>query len=404
MAELYNVYDNKYLNLCHQSGKFVKIKIELLDWREQAIGEIVTNILNTAGSININYQQGTRRTCNLSIIDKQISYLPNENSPFWYNKKFKVYLGLMADKDIYYWSQGVFLIQNLSFDNICTLNIEGIDKFGLFDGSLNLSKADSEYTYLAGKFTIFNIIQSVLLSDMGNGYATDYVQPIIDFYYLNTIIKSDIVLSNGNFVGEMLIEIANLYGADLYYDTDGHLVFHKSVDYVSPNAYKYLAPQWHFDENNSAFLTQSNSYQLDGHNRVYVYTNSSVAKNYSYTAYNTNPSSPINVSAVGIKSLDDVEIALADDVDDDSCRQYGEYLLSKECRNTVSSDITCSIIPHLDVNKTISITNKQLHYNSELFLINSITLPLGTSNMNINCTNIQCLPDFTCNVTMGGEI
>ena len=169
---------------------------------------------------------------------------------------------------------------------------------------------------------------------------------------------------------------------------------------VSPTLYQYIAPQWYFNDTNCDFLTQVNNYQLDGHNRVFVYTNSSDSVNYSYTSLNTNPSSPLDINAVGTRSLDDVEITLTKDMTDDDCRQYGEYVLSKECRNTVNSELTCNIIPHLDVNKIISITNNQTNYNDERFIVNSITLPIGTSNMSINATNIQSLPDFTCNVNM----
>ena len=401
MAEFYNVYNENYINACKQSVKLIKIKIELLDWLEQAIGEITTNIVNTSGNINVSYQQGTRRTCSISIIDKQVIYLPNENSPFWYNKKIKIYLGISAGKDIYYWSQGVFLIQSLSFDNNYTLNIEGVDKFGLFDGSLNLLKADSQYEYLAnGDVTIYSLIQNTLLSDIGNGYATDYIQPIIDFEYLNKKLQADIVLDSGRFIGEMLVELANIYSADIYYDADGHLIFHKMFGDISPTLYQYIAPQWYFNDTNCDFLTQVNNYQLDGHNRVFVYTNSSDSVNCSYTALNTNPASPLDINAVGTRSLDDTEIALIEDMTDDDCRQYGEYLLLKECRNTVNSELTCNIIPHLDVNKIISITNNQTNYNDERFIVNSITLPIGTSNMSISATNIQSLPDFTCNVNM----
>lgn len=99
------------------------------------------------------------------------------------------------------------------------------------------------------------------------------------------------------------------------------------------------------------------------------------------------------------------KIGLCETVNKQKCTHLGmflasEYLLSKECRNTVNSELTCNIIPHLDVNKIISITNNQTNYNDERFIVNSITLPVGTSNMSISATNIQSLPDFTCNVNM----
>ena len=89
MAEFYNIYNENYVNACQQSVKLIKIKIELLDWLEQAIGEITTNIVNASGNINVNYQQGIRRSCSISIVYKQVSYLTNENTPIRYNKNFK---------------------------------------------------------------------------------------------------------------------------------------------------------------------------------------------------------------------------------------------------------------------------------------------------------------------------
>lgn len=261
--------------------------------------------------------------------------------------------------------------------------------------------ADVNYNALAKDGnTIYSLIQDTLLLDMGNGLPIDCTTPIIDFDYFGKLLQADVTLDVGNYVGELFIETANFYGANIYYDADGHLIFHKMFGDNLPSAYKNIAPQWNFTDNNCTFISQNNNYQFDGHNRVMVYTNSNNSINYSYTAMNTNPASPLNISAVGTRSLDDVEITLTSDMSDDNCRQYAEYLLLKECRMTVNSEITCDIIPHLDVDKTISVTNKEFNYNSELFIINSITLPLGTSNMSISATNIQCLPDFTCNVNI----
>lgn len=400
MAEYYNMRNNNYLYACQQSIKKTMLKLELLDWNEQTVGEVETSIINTDGSINIENAQGTRRSCNLTIVDKQITLLPNTDSPFWYKKKFKLYLGIVHGKDVYYWSQGIFLIKTLSISNYI-LNIEGVDKFALFDGAMNLMKSDICYSALAvNGNSIWGLIQETLLLDSGDGYVIDPIQPIIDFEYKGKLLEADVKMDSGQFIGELLINLANFYGADIYYDTDGHLIFHRMFGDNRVSAYQFVTNQWYFNDENSILLTQSNNYNLDGHNRVRVYTSADNMENYEYVAVNTNPASDLNTSAVGVRSLDDEEVSLTVDMTNDDCRQYAEYLLSKECRTSISSDVTCTVLPHLDVNQIVTVTNKYLKHDAEKFIVNNITMSLGNQPMTLGVTNLQVLPDFTCDVSI----
>lgn len=397
MAEFYNVCNKKYKYLCEQNTREIRVKLDVLDWNENTTESIETSIINTDGSINVSYQQGTRRTCNLTIIDRYIKFLPSINSPFWHNKKFKLYIGIVCGRDVYYWSQGVYLINSVTVNNH-TLNIEGVDKFALFDGTFNLMKADVDYKALAvNSNSIWGLIQETLLLDSGKGVIVDPIQPIIDFEYKGKLLEADIILDSGQFIGELLINLANFYGADIYYDTDGHLIFHRMFGDNRVSAYQYSPTQWHFNNNNSIFLSQDVNFEFSGHNRIKVFAEGN-QEYYEYTAINTNPASDLNTSAVGVRSLDDEEITLTDGMGVDECRQQAEYLLSKECRTSISSNIICAILPHLDVNQIIAVTNEYLKHDAEKFIVNNITMSLGNQPMTLNVTNLQVLPDFICNV------
>ena len=105
--EFYNRYSTEYLSSLKKKSRKFLFKIELLSDDESAIGEIVNDLSNVDGQININYEQITRRSCSFSIKSTKKKYIPSKNSPFWFNRKFKIYIGLVVRDNIYWWSQGI---------------------------------------------------------------------------------------------------------------------------------------------------------------------------------------------------------------------------------------------------------------------------------------------------------
>lgn len=62
--EYFNQTSSEYFYFLGNDNNNYKIKLEILTYYENAIGEIVRDIPTTAqGQININYQQITRRSC-----------------------------------------------------------------------------------------------------------------------------------------------------------------------------------------------------------------------------------------------------------------------------------------------------------------------------------------------------
>ena len=78
--EYVNVYDQKYVDVCRRPQKYPVFKIEILDYNEYVIADVTNDIrIDEDGSIQIQYQQGVRRTCEFTITNIDRKYLPTEN-------------------------------------------------------------------------------------------------------------------------------------------------------------------------------------------------------------------------------------------------------------------------------------------------------------------------------------
>lgn len=159
--EYYELINSDYLECCQKSHICYKVKVELLDHYENTLGELTTSISNTSGSINISYSQGVRRNCNISAFNYNHKFdLDKHDSDFFINRKFKVYTGIQANSDTYWFSQGIFITQSCSSDNNI-ISISGVDKFGLFTDALNSNKLQTAHSIPCGQ-KVGNIIKDSL--------------------------------------------------------------------------------------------------------------------------------------------------------------------------------------------------------------------------------------------------
>lgn len=395
--EYYNTYTASYIKALKQTRRLYRIKLEILDHWERVVDEITRDLsADTKGSININYQQGTRRSCSLTMVDINRKYLPSENSWFWYNRKFKLYLGIvdLYNGDVYWWSQGVYITQSASSERN-SVTIEGVDKFGLFDGTLKTAMSDVKRIVPSGT-SFRDLIRDTIMLDMGNGKPIDPIEPHIDKSYNLKSTQAEISIESGNHIGEIFTELASSYSADVYYDIEGRLNFHNLYTNYRISGYKFLAHQWEYNTNKAFYCNPNMEYQFDGENCVTVYTNASSLANVSATVYNRNPQSPLRVDYVGIRMLEPQEITYiycSQSEMQERCKEYGEYLLLQHTLMGTSISFNSPIIPHMDVNATIGITDNYYGTENQTFVVQSLTIPLGAGEMNVSACNIQWLPD-----------
>ena len=355
--EYFNRYSDAYINTLKGGNCHYVLRLELLSDNESVVGDITQDLaLSSAGQITINYEQITRRSCSLTLIDVDDKYVPHRNSPFWINRKFKLWLGVVVKRisrisgvdvitdDIYWWSQGVFYTLSAVAQGH-TVEIEGVDKGAAMDGTLKLNMTDAEYLIERGD-NIGETIKELLALDVGASQMTtvngliysgshpiDCIQPIIGVQYFTMNVYSQITVDANNYVADIFTNLADLYSADCYYDTEGHFMF---VPFIESSGYSFMPKQWEFSDLSSSFEDVNYNYSYDGENAVTYYTNTTEAgvPNVAWTAYNTNPLSPLCIS-VGIRRAQSQEIPYYNYYGDAAVEDCEEYIaeLQKEIQD-----------------------------------------------------------------------
>ena len=454
--EYYNIIDDRYLNALKQNIIYPVFKVELMDFAENVIGELTQDISQEeSGSISINYQQGVRRSCSLTLFNvnenlklKQGKYLLNENG-LWVNTKFKLYTGVKVFKtqqirreldieneedllfqdssgqdedesisllyrkntnttqqDIYWFSQGIYLLTNpsvLKDMSKKTITINGIDKFGVFGSETNFNQTESTYVIEEGSL-IGNVITSILNFDTNNGLPLDTKRPFIDPNAKTLVTTGDsqeVIVSQARlpfeinkspetYFSDILIELANIYACDIYYDVEGRLHFEKGNEKQSMNDFGSL---WDFSDKEAEYFNPQLDYDFTSvYNVIKVIGNNPVADLFVHIAKNEDPSSPTRIQLLGEKILY-IESSFC--YNEERTKDFANYMLRKKSMMPLTFSFQSSFMPHLDVNKIITITDDYYNYSQERFIIQSLTIPLTTKSlMDIECTNTAVIPYF----------
>lgn len=401
--EYFNVYNKRYIQILQSPPLRYKIRLNLLGEYENVLGEITKDISVTAqGQISISMQSITRCSCSLTLYGVENNYLPNPDSLIWFGRKFKLFIGVVdkINNDIYWWSNGVYFIQSAGSDGT-TVNIEAVDKGGLLDGSLSENLLQSDYIIERGS-RISDVIKDTLMLDTGKG-VIDPVPPIIDTCFNDILTESEITVNVNSYIGDIFSALAENYKCNVYYDANGHLRFNKTADAQYADGYKYLSHQWDYNDNDAWYSNRNYQYNFDGYNSVTVYTNISESENngeedlnVSYTARNNNPLSPLRISLIGIRNTESKEIKYVNVSKNEMkkrCKDLGDYLLMKDSFLGMTLSFDSPIIPHMDVDMPIGITDKRQNLDNSVFIVHSLTIPFSAGAMGISATNINWLPN-----------
>ena len=451
--EYYNKIDDRYLNALKQPKIYPVFKVELMDFAENVIGEITQDISKEdSGSISVNFQQGVRRSCSLTLINvnenlhlREGKYLLNENG-LWVNTKFKLYTGikiksfenllpeeldytgsedlLYKDKDseqenlwvrnrgqeiqedIYWFSQGVFLLTDPSVLRDMskrTITLNGIDKFGVFGSETNFSSTEATYKIEADS-NVREVISSILDFDKGNGLKLDVKEPYLDpntkvlvsnelgeVPVAQATLPFDINKSPETYFSDILIELANVFACDIYYDTEGRLHLEKGNEKMDMEDFNSL---WDYSDKEPEYFSPQLNYDFKSVFNVVkvVGDNPSSTDLFEVTLKNEDPSSPTRIALLGEKILY-IESSFCYNLQ--RTKDFANYMLKKKTMVPLTFSLQSSFIPHLDVNKIITITDDYYNFSQQRFVIQSLTIPLTTKSlMDIECTNTALIPYF----------
>lgn len=361
---------------------------------ERAKEDITEYMQLDSGSLGVNYNQGQRRSLNFTLNNTNGRFTPNlANNGLWINTKFKFELGVELDNgDVIFSSAGVFVLSNpsaLRQNAQKTIDVQCVDKFALLDGTLG-GTLETTYEIPSGS-NIKEVVQNTLLLDNGNGYPID-IQPLVfDSLYANATTQYTITKSPNESLGDMLIELANMIGCDVWYGVDGNLIFRSGTRDITHITKPTL---WHYKDTELEYVSNSTTYDFTKvRNSVTVVgANVNGDKIYVGVAENVNPKSSTRVGVIGrkIKYVEDSNI-----YNEELAQQRAEYELNKVSilQNTISLQSTYMI--HLDVNNCIAIDDDFFKYFDTRFVIQSLNIPLSINSViDIQCTNIAELPYY----------
>ena len=412
------------------------VKIELLDEYENSYLEITQELSSEdSGAISSNLGQGVRQSADFSIFDPAGIFLPNPNDKyFWIGRKFKIYTGLSTrtyseqanpllysgnknqqvsstdeppedisvikvsdnskttQEDIYWFARGVYIITDISGSSSGgdrMVSITGVDKFGAFTNDTGFNEMVGTFSLPKG-ISIDKAIKEILNQDIGNGNKLDPAEPIIDPHYQSFTLPLDIDKGPGSYIGELLEDLANSLRADIYYDNDGHLNVWRTMD---ADEYKESVKQWDYYYGDQEYINNSINYKLTNvANSIYVVGDNPSASTLPQAwVENTNPKSPLSIGKIGRKTR---YIESSTIQTNKEAKDYANYILKQNTMlgHTMSFDST--LIPHLKINDTITITDERYNYTQTNFIITSINYPIGLGTMSISASNAVELPEI----------
>ena len=212
--------------LLQRPTRYLHIKVELLNQNDVVIDVLQGYAIS--GNININADSAYRRSGNLKMVIHNNNLIPSPSSKIWFNRKVRIYIGLMDWNDEIVWfNQGQFVIQNAQIDlsgaeKIIELDLA--DCISLIDGTLggNLSH---ETRIIAQSTTINQALRSVL-SSLGK-VSIDEIK--VDG--LDALVPYDITSDPNSTVYDLVKELLNLYmGWEIFYNESGYLIIQKIKD------------------------------------------------------------------------------------------------------------------------------------------------------------------------------
>lgn len=414
MAVCFNVTNKSYFKTLNHSNLSYRLMVEILDHFENTIDRIEQDIdSNDIGSIQCNNQQGTRKSCSFTLINVDEKYTIEENHPFWYNRKFRLWLGVTDNTDTFYFAKGVYITLSADSDSAAkTVSINGVDKYGQLDGTLKVLASDIYDTTFEIGSKIDTVVRDILMLDLGNGYVLDPVEPIIDYDIGMNKLYKEYTLGAGEYYGSFMTELMTSFGCDIFYNNMGRLVIQRVFNEDLPYWFVFKSPEYEFSHIKPHYSDPKLNGELTGINKVTVsIEEDNTEATASYTAYNKNPRSPLCYDRIGARVYEQnggiIYISAGDDSADTpavKCKDYAEYILLQETCRSLSMSFSAQVIPHLNEGDIITIKDPQFNLDNEKFIINSISFPLGIGEMNIEATNISYLPTSLDNSALNMEV
>lgn len=385
------------------------IKIEWLNQDESTAFEFTDSLYDINASSDVNYQNGSRRSCTVKI-DNFRNRFPIDFNHIWMGQKFKLWKGIYLDDETpYYLPQGVFYVSNpndVYNPTEKTVTLNGVDKWAYLDGTLHGVLTGTYQTNV--DTNLFDATRKLLTLPLGMGEndttPIDPIPPFLSPYFLTKTTtvngKEKSVLDcpytatveRGKSYADILLEYATILCAKIYYDVNGRLVLEPMIDTADDITDTDKEILWDFTTEDPSFLGISQTYNFDKvYNDFIVLGNVVNGYQFKGRVQNRNPLSDTSVQKIGLKTKEPYENNQY--VSDEQCVELAKYYAKIDTAIQKSATISSVPLFHLDVDKLVTVSTPNNGMSKELFLITGFSLPMfGT--MNINVSSVNTLNDF----------
>lgn len=372
MAEYTNSGIEHINYIMRQKTKKMKVRIQYMNSNEIVLGEVSGYC--TGGSIDISNSDMVRRSLNMEFVaDSKLEI--NQNSPFWINKRLKIFTGIEDyNKNTYWFDQGIYVpTQPETSVSVSgrTISLAAMDKMVLADNPVLTSTKISVGTPI-----------NEAIKGLGKLYGEKKFMMSNQDYKL----PYDYEMAVGDGIQDAIKEITNLYmNYETFYNVNGYLVFDKMKNRYDDIVF------WDFSGTNDFTISRSISadyMKVFNDFKVYGYYDDKTAKQPSAHITITEkeyPNHPFSVEKMGWKHSFVVEEDKY--TEDTQCLERAKY--EKQQAENLINNFSIETVPVYSLNDVNRVINVSDNGNSYKCLIDSISYPLDISSpMTISCHEI----------------
>lgn len=348
-----------------QNAREVYIRIHLLNSNNKKVDSIEG--VTTGGNISLDGTSSVRRTCNVSLIIKDTTFLIGNDRKIWLDKRVWIEIGLkdlFQDKIIWF-DMGKYIINqpSVSYNSTeNTLSFSGIDLMCLFNGSRNGTLVNK---IIIDENTPIHEAIKMTVKTLGK-----YPNVLIESS--DRVIPYKIEKQAGDSVDSLIQEIAQLYmDMEYFIDLNGNFVFQRirnkendviKFDFTQMPQDLVLGYNVNYDFENvkNSILTMGKL--LDDGIQI------------MYTSQNTNPNSPFNInSSIGLiqGSFIDEKIFTIE-----QAKARSDYELFKNSNLKETVNISTVPIYNIGMNELAYINKPELELEGK-FLVIGANIPLN---------------------------
>ena len=351
--------------------------------------EIPQEDIKLGGSYSENYQNGQRRTLSFTLYNHSGQYNPDINF-LPVGTRLRLEMGTeFLDGTILWITKGIFVVNSITTTDTPQgreVNISCGDKFSLFEGLSG--KLPSAYEVQTGA-DIKEVLQSLLLMDMGNGVVFDSKEMIYYHSFEDKKTQCSFSKNAGETIGSLILELTTQLSAEIFYNANGNLVVIPNADVVNDDT-KPLLCVFNTEEGDISQL----SFNIDYNqiiNKIIVIGNSSTGGVFEAVALNDNAASPYCYQKIGYRTGNIIHDSVISS--QYLAQERADYELRMQMILKTSTTANILFNPLLEVNNLIAITDPFFDLVKERFLLQSISCSLDYSNqMTIVFSNLNNLP------------